>query len=66
MSDISQDIVDDIYTDMINVIEKRLNAAEELLDRALPYIATAPDLYKPGGDELNDEIKQFLTTKRTG
>lgn len=40
---------------------ERIGVLTDLLERALPYVSTNPDLHQHGGDELNDEIRAALT-----
>lgn len=40
---------------------ERIGVLTDLLERALPYVSTNPDLHQHGGDELNEEIRAALT-----
>lgn len=39
---------------------------KDLLERALPYVDTTPDMIRPGGDELHAEIRKALAPTHVG
>ena len=57
MSDFSE-VGDEEYALLTGEIEY----LRKILYRALPYMGTCPDLFRPGGDELAAEIELALVT----
>ena len=57
MSDFAE-VGDEEYVLLTGEIER----LRKLLEKTLPYLGDCPDIYRPGGDDLANEIELALVT----